>query len=162
MCFVKKICKGLPHLEAKIATRPIRVLKVGHMLSDEFTKRGFLSVVYPCLYIPGHIKTQYCSIRPLLRQNDHLGVCYMLIERGFHSYRSIYANYLNSDSVDLLQEKNWNQYINPHSIGIFEIPTGSIYYSEGNLFVSDAIKLIEVITSAQEWKKANFKPELIL
>ena len=156
MCFVKKICKGLHHLEARIATRPIRVLKVGRMLSDEFTKRGFISVVYPKLYIPGHIETQCCPITPTVSLKR-----YLQIERGFHSYRSIHGNYLN-ERVDISQEENWDFYINPHSIGIFEIPTGSIYYSNGNLFVSDAIKLIEVITSAQEWKKANFKPEFIL
>lgn len=130
------------------------------MLSDEFTKRGFVSVIYPKLYIPGHIETQCCSITPVIR-HSYLEEDYIQIERGFHSYRSIPENYLN-EKVDISQEENWNFYINPHSIGIFEIPTGSIYYSDENLFVSDAIKLIEIITSAQEWKKADFKPELIL
>lgn len=159
MCFVKKICKGLPHLEAKIATRPIKVLKVGkvgRVVSNEFIKKGFISVIYPKLYIPGHTETQCCSIIPLLRQNDPLGVCRMLIERGFHSYRYLPGN------IDISNEVEWEAFIYPYVVGIFEIPTGSIYYSDENLFVSDAIKLVEVITSVEEWKKANFKPEKIL
>ena len=118
MCFIKQIYKSSHHLEARIATRPIRVLKVGRMLSDEFTKRGFLSIAYPKLYRPGQIETQCHPIIPEIEEINYNSKYYLLIvERGFHSYRSIYTSYINPYCVDLSQEKNWNRYINLHSVG---------------------------------------------
>lgn len=155
MCFIKPIYENSPHLETRIATRPIKVLKIGSILSNEWVKGGFISIVYPKIYIPGHIETLCCSITPIIRRS-YLEQNYIQIERGFHSYRYLPGN------IDISKEVEWKQYIYPYSIGIFEIPTGSIYYSDDNHFVSDAIKLIEVITSPEEWEKANFKPELIL
>lgn len=147
MCFVKPIIPGFRHLEARIATRPIRVLKAGTKIGDNFESR-----VYPKLYEKGVLYKDIPIKAELSISSEHV-----VIERGFHSYR-----YILCEDLDLKSKSNWSYYIYPHSIGIFEIPQGAIYYSYYNLFVSDSIKLIKVIDSAEEWAEEKFKPEIIL
>ena len=159
MCFIQIILKGSAHLQAKVATRPIRVLKVGRKVPIKPQSLvGFESILFPIVYIPGKIYTQK---PPVYNKEFHLSGKYeyerISIEKGFHSYRNLLASITN-----LSIQESWEHYVYPYSIGLFEIPKGAIYYSDCGLFVSDSIKLIKVIDSAKEWIEANFKPELIL
>lgn len=141
MCFMKLIPKGSLHREPRIATRPIRVLKVGYLRDDNC----FESKVYPKIYKPNKVYKE-APLKPY-KALIHKG--YLEIYRGFHSYRELAHTYVT-------------YFFCHYAIGIFEIPQGAIYYSDGDCFVSDSIKLIKVITSKKEWENENFKPELIL
>ena len=65
MCFSKLIRKGALHLEPKVATRPIKVIKIGskfyrigsicEKISD---KNTFASDIFPRLYIKNELCTQ--------------------------------------------------------------------------------------------------------
>lgn len=140
------------HLQAKIATRPIRVLKVGKPIDDGFIRGGFMSITYPKLYLPNVV----CKQRPLEPYIDGVYFkysCYLNIERGFHSYRHT-SGYAEIAAMNLGKSQ--------YCIGIFEIPTGSTYYYDNGYYVSDAIKLLKAVNTKKEWEKINFRPEQIL
>lgn len=156
MCFSKLIRKGALHLEPKVATRPIKVIKIGskfyrigsicEKISD---KNRFASYAFPRLYNKDELCTQ--KLEPELFYNGHI----VKIHKGFHSYRFL--------PYRITSRTKWNTYIGRNgTIGIFEIPAGAIYYSDNVYFVSDSIILRKVINSYKEWRGIDFKPEFIL
>lgn len=165
MCFNKRILYNTLHLEPKIATRPIRVLKIGYAIHNKEGLEiiGFVSPEFYKYYTINKVYTQpinpkvFTFTYPCKKRDFH----YIEINRGFHSYRFLREN-------PFMKKEYWEKCMgdlpnkNCRIIGIFEIPVGSIYYSTEELFVSDSIKFIKGIETFEEWAKEDFKPELIL
>lgn len=163
MCFNKRILYNTLYLEPKIATRPIRVLKIGYAVHD---KNGleiisFVSPVFYKGYTLNKIYTQPINPKLFTYHYKKIKWHYIEIDRGFHSYR-----FLREDPF--MKKDYWEKCMGDlpskscRIIGIFEIPIGSIYYSINELFVSDSIKFIKGIETFEEWVKEDFKPEKIL
>lgn len=150
MCFLKTIQKNTLHLEARVATRPIRVIKIG--LFDPIIG-AFVSEIMSHIYevdTLNYIKRIPEPYVPYVIDTDKQNI---YLEYGYHSYKQLPDRY-----ITLLQIKETQR-----TIGIFEIPTGSIYYYDGNEeVVSDAIVLRKLIYDLNQWKEENFQPENIL
>lgn len=163
MCLLQTIIKNTFHLQQKVATRPIKVLKIGYF---SYENNWFVSPIFPRNYKRGiqynqHLPRPY--VGKVIDTHFYSNLENVHIEIGFHSYRDL-------PELDKRKIEKWGWLIPGKDnkilkdvIAIFEIPTGSIYYSDGeNHYVSDSIILRKVIFDLEEWKAENFQPELIL
>ena len=158
MCLILKILKNTLHLQQKIATRPIRVLKIGFYNSK---LDCFVSSVFQKYYQ----KDKQYSLqlpKPTVAGTPNKKYRELYIQTGFHSYR-----WLPEYCLGKMAAYGWiskeNDCTFPEIIAIFEIPKGAIYYSDGeNHYVSDSIIFRKAIFNMKEWEEENFKPEIIL
>lgn len=163
MCLLQTIIKNTFHLQQKVATRPIKVLKIGYFC---YKDNCFVSQIYAKEYRRGykyslHLPKPFLG-RVLGDPPIYLDYENAYIERGFHSYRE-----LPKTAKDRIKDWGWLtkdiDTMLPDVIAVFEIPTGSIYYSDGeNHYVSDSIILRKVIFDLEEWEAENFQPEKVL
>ena len=152
MCLILKILKNTLHLQQKIATRPIRVLKIGFYNSK---LDCFVSSVFQKYY---QKDKQYSLQFPKPHANDIDNTVYqeIYIQVGFHSYKWLPEYYLGKMAAYGWISKG-NDNIFPETIAIFEIPKGAIYYSDGeNHCVSDSIIFRKAIFNIKEWRAENF------
>ena len=163
MCLLQTIIKNTFHLQQKVATRPIKVIKIGYF---SYKNNCFVSQIYPKEYKRGE---KYSLLLPkpyigsIIDDPSYLNCENAHIEVGFHSYRDlpIIEKFKIGTWGWLTTNKDSN--VLADVVAIFEIPTGAIYYSDGeNHYVSDSIILRKVIFDLEEWKAENFEPEKVL
>lgn len=163
MCLLQTIQKNTFHLQPKVATRPIKVIKIGYF---SYTNNCFVSKIYPKEYKRGE---KYSFILPkpyigkVMDALSYLNCENVHIEIGFHSYRDLPTMEKCKMGMWGWLTTNQNNNVLANIIAIFEIPTGAIYYSDGeNHYVSDSIIFRKAIFSPKEWEAENFKPEKVL
>lgn len=160
MCLLQTIQKNTFHLQQKVATRPIKVLKIGYF---SYENNWFVSPVFPRNYKRGIQYNQHLPRPYVAKVFEAPDMENVYTEIGFHSYRFL-------PSLTQYRLANWgwitadkDNKILADVIAIFEIPTGSIYYSDGeNHYVSDSIIFRKAIFNLEEWEAENFQPEKVL
>ena len=159
MCLLQTIIKNTLHLQPRVATRPIKVLKVGYFSN---VTNCFVSSLYPKQY-ERDIQYKQSLPQPYVGEvKNHPNLQNAYIEVGFHSYRYLPEHYqYRMDILGWLSDNSGPIMVDV--IAVFEIPKGAIYYTDNdNHYVSDSIIFRKALFNPKEWETENFQPEKVL